>query len=211
MLRWYDEEVGRFISEDPYTGDPNDPRTLNLYTYGANNPLIYIDPSGHSFKDFKDLVGKIASFLDSGSAIINWVSGKGFKTNSQLNTEQRDKIAKNAGGTDMATAQASLAMLGYDLGKYGVDGKQGNYTTKAIADFQKAAGLTPTGKLDAQTTAALNMVVGAGLNKGQIEIIGQSMGHYDTGIGTKDNCPSMMATIFSVSSVVLPSIIINWK
>ncbi|NLW48878.1 MAG: RHS repeat-associated core domain-containing protein, partial [Firmicutes bacterium] len=31
--RWYDSELGRFVSEDP-AGDPNNP---NLYVYGANN------------------------------------------------------------------------------------------------------------------------------------------------------------------------------
>ncbi|NLW46456.1 MAG: hypothetical protein GXY86_03850, partial [Firmicutes bacterium] len=33
--RWYDSELGRFVSEDP-AGDPNNP---NLYVYGRNNPL----------------------------------------------------------------------------------------------------------------------------------------------------------------------------
>ena len=41
--RWYDPELGRFISEDP-AGDPNSP---NLYSYGRNNPLSYIDSDGH--------------------------------------------------------------------------------------------------------------------------------------------------------------------
>jgi RHS repeat-associated protein len=40
--RWYDSEIGRFISEDPM-GDPNNP---NLYSYCANNPLTGIDPTG---------------------------------------------------------------------------------------------------------------------------------------------------------------------
>ena len=34
--RWYDPELGRFISEDP-VGDPNNP---NLYAYARNNPLV---------------------------------------------------------------------------------------------------------------------------------------------------------------------------
>jgi hypothetical protein len=38
----YDSELGRFISEDP-AADPNNP---NLYVYCANNPLVYIDPTG---------------------------------------------------------------------------------------------------------------------------------------------------------------------
>lgn len=34
-----------------YRGNPNDPLSLNLYTYCANNPLIYHDPSGHFWKE----------------------------------------------------------------------------------------------------------------------------------------------------------------
>ncbi len=40
--RWYDADLGRFISEDP-VADPNNP---NLYSYGRNNPLRFIDPTG---------------------------------------------------------------------------------------------------------------------------------------------------------------------
>ncbi len=40
--RWYDSDLGRFISEDP-VADPNNP---NLYSYGANNPLRFTDPTG---------------------------------------------------------------------------------------------------------------------------------------------------------------------
>lgn len=32
---------------DSYLGNPSDPLTLNLYTYCYNNPIMYIDPSGH--------------------------------------------------------------------------------------------------------------------------------------------------------------------
>ncbi|TVX92497.1 polymorphic toxin-type HINT domain-containing protein [Paenibacillus agilis] len=44
--RWYDPSMGRFISEDTYEGELNDPLSLNLYTYVENNPLMYHDPSG---------------------------------------------------------------------------------------------------------------------------------------------------------------------
>ncbi|WP_028592980.1 RHS repeat-associated core domain-containing protein [Paenibacillus assamensis] len=46
--RWYDPSMGRFISEDTYEGELNSPLSLNLYTYVHNNPLIYIDPTGHA-------------------------------------------------------------------------------------------------------------------------------------------------------------------
>ena len=45
--RMYDPVIARFLQEDTYRGDPNDPLSLNLYAYCANNPLIYSDPTGH--------------------------------------------------------------------------------------------------------------------------------------------------------------------
>ena len=44
--RYYDPEIGRFISPDSIVQDYTDPQTLNRYSYCRNNPLIYIDPNG---------------------------------------------------------------------------------------------------------------------------------------------------------------------
>ncbi|WP_161797175.1 RHS repeat-associated core domain-containing protein [Paenibacillus terrae] len=45
--RWYDPGTARFMGEDTYQGNISDPQSLNWYAYVANNPLIYVDPSGH--------------------------------------------------------------------------------------------------------------------------------------------------------------------
>ena len=45
--RMYDPVTARFLQEDSYTGDPNDPLSLNLYTYCHNEPIMYTDPTGH--------------------------------------------------------------------------------------------------------------------------------------------------------------------
>ncbi|MET3940591.1 RHS repeat-associated protein [Paenibacillus sp. PvP094] len=45
--RWYDPGMARFIGEDTYEGELNDPLSLNLYSYVSNNPLKYVDPSGN--------------------------------------------------------------------------------------------------------------------------------------------------------------------
>lgn len=45
--RYYDPENGRFLTEDTYRGEVNDPDTLHLYAYCKNNPISYVDPSGH--------------------------------------------------------------------------------------------------------------------------------------------------------------------
>ena len=45
--RMYDPELARFLQEDTYRGEPNDPLSLNLYAYCHNEPLMYSDPTGH--------------------------------------------------------------------------------------------------------------------------------------------------------------------
>ncbi|WP_328204553.1 RHS repeat-associated core domain-containing protein [Brevibacillus nitrificans] len=45
--RYYDPSLGRFISEDTYKGQVDNPLTLNRYTYVHNNPLRFVDPTGH--------------------------------------------------------------------------------------------------------------------------------------------------------------------
>ena len=46
--RYYDPESGRFLTEDTYRGELKEPDTLHLYVYCKNNPINYVDPSGHS-------------------------------------------------------------------------------------------------------------------------------------------------------------------
>lgn len=45
--RYYDPETGRFLTEDTYRGELKEPDTLHLYAYCKNNPINYVDPSGH--------------------------------------------------------------------------------------------------------------------------------------------------------------------
>ena len=66
------------------------------------------------------------------------------------------------GNLDIATAQASLKLAGYDLGHYGIDGIAGRYTKAAILQFQKDRGLNPTGILDSETMIALENATAEG-------------------------------------------------
>jgi hypothetical protein len=44
--RYYDIDLGRFITRDPFAGFMDDPQTLNRYIYGGDNPVNHSDPSG---------------------------------------------------------------------------------------------------------------------------------------------------------------------
>jgi RHS repeat-associated protein len=45
--RWYDPTLGRFAQADSIVPGAFNPQSLNRYSYTLNNPLRYIDPSGH--------------------------------------------------------------------------------------------------------------------------------------------------------------------
>ena len=44
--RFYDPQIARFLSPDPYVQDPSVVQNYNRYSYCMNNPLKYTDPSG---------------------------------------------------------------------------------------------------------------------------------------------------------------------
>ena len=45
--RWYDAQLGRFLSADTMVPGPHNPQVFNRYSYVNNNPLRYVDPTGH--------------------------------------------------------------------------------------------------------------------------------------------------------------------
>ena len=69
--RYYDSKIARFMSEDTYTGEINDPLSLNLYTYCHNNPIKYVDPTGHA-------VAKVGTRGDTVQAIQEKLNKLGY-------------------------------------------------------------------------------------------------------------------------------------
>ncbi|WP_256765651.1 RHS repeat-associated core domain-containing protein [Streptococcus azizii] len=53
--RYYDSQVGTFLTEDSYQGELADPLSQNRYSYVQNNPVNYTDPSGHMWNPLQQL------------------------------------------------------------------------------------------------------------------------------------------------------------
>ena len=64
--RYYNPEDGRFMTEDTYRGEIMKPETGHLYVYCANNPVNYVDPSGH----FAIAVPVLVKLVLVGGAVI---------------------------------------------------------------------------------------------------------------------------------------------
>ena len=72
--RMYDAIDRRFMAVDPVKGTVRDPQTMVQYTYCANNPLRFIDPSGQSAED----VTKWLARMIIGNPINNWFAKNGW-------------------------------------------------------------------------------------------------------------------------------------
>jgi len=65
--RYYDPQVGRFISEDPIGLDGGD---VNLYVYAGNNPIMGVDPWGMCMQN--DWVSTILGTTGAISSLIQF-------------------------------------------------------------------------------------------------------------------------------------------
>ena len=60
--RYYDPDLGRFLSRDPEAPAADDPITYNPYQFARNNPVRFADPLGTS--EFPIDMGNFGGFLD---------------------------------------------------------------------------------------------------------------------------------------------------
>ena len=107
--RYYDPEIGRFLTRDSITGVIENPLSQNRYTYAWNNPVNYTDPSGH-WPEFLDNAVKSAvnfgkkvvdSVVDFGRNAVNKVTS--FFTGSS----RSQTSASSSGRTSSTTAAGS--------------------------------------------------------------------------------------------------------
>ena len=55
--RWYDPQLGHFLSPDSIVPDKGNPQGLDRYAFVANNPIKYVDPGGHCWGIFSFVRG----------------------------------------------------------------------------------------------------------------------------------------------------------
>jgi len=85
--RYYDPEIGRFTQRDAFLGSYADPLSLNRYTYCHNNPIRYIDPTGHIKED------DAKNLNAAGLQLVQVLTSEYYATNDRA---EREAISKKA-------------------------------------------------------------------------------------------------------------------
>lgn len=126
--RMYDPKIARFLQQDTYSGNPSDPLSLNMYTYCNNNPLIYVDPTGHWPEWLDNLVDKGKKKLgqakdavvDTVSSGYNYVSEKVSDAASWTMDNVVEPTANFVGGVAVSGVKDLVVQPAIDAG-YVVD------------------------------------------------------------------------------------------
>jgi RHS repeat-associated protein len=133
--RYYDPEVGSFISRDSYPGNLMRPLSQNRYIYVENNPINYIDPSGH----IPLLAITMAAGALTGAVISGTVAAvTEYVTTGQINWKNVG-VAAAGGAITGAMAGTGLGLTGMVIGNAAVTA--GVYTaTELLNDRSPTAG-----------------------------------------------------------------------
>jgi RHS repeat-associated protein len=102
--RWYQPETARFVSRDPWQGDPAAPRSLHRYQYANQNPVFYGDPSGKFTAAETVTISFVANVVLSASVDLYRCWG-----NTTAEGCSVESIASNAALSGLAGAATGLA------------------------------------------------------------------------------------------------------
>ncbi|MFH1460771.1 MAG: RHS repeat-associated core domain-containing protein [Candidatus Omnitrophota bacterium] len=120
--RYFDPDLCKFITPDSMVPYPDDPQSFNRYSYCDNNPVNYVDPSGHFFWAAALIgaaIGGITAAATGGNVwqgmLGGFIGGAIFCGIGNMGLAGLDKIvAHTAGG--MISGGVNSAISGGDIG-----------------------------------------------------------------------------------------------
>jgi len=163
--RLYDPVIGMFITPDSVVPDWADSQSLNRYAYCRNNPLVYVDPSGHEFS-FSGVGDGNPNHYYLPMMDFNSIADNGFLNTFLVNTfyapvynlaadSFNEVLGIQQNGAFESGAQMAFFMLGMPEGKAAINAlsktvgpfvsgafsrKAGNAAMYAVGDFAEVSG-----------------------------------------------------------------------
>ena len=139
--RFYNPVIARFLSEDTYYGDG-----LNLYAYCHNNPVGYVDPSGHEGLICSKKYGELKKKETEGGTLSE-------KEKRQIYEYEQNQKKSNGAGSDSKSGNNSTKYVSW-MNEWAYS----NFYDKANATLGAKGGVSWVMK---DTDAAMCMSIGA--------------------------------------------------
>jgi RHS repeat-associated protein len=121
--RWYDAALGRFAQADTIVPQPGNPQSLNRYSYVLNNPLRYVDPTGHGEQDYYMFVQGCLSSSSPCDPETAWANYLAYLQNDILKmgddafAEWRKTHVRFVAQSNSDPAKLAAAVNGIDAGE----------------------------------------------------------------------------------------------
>jgi RHS repeat-associated protein len=122
--RVYDPQIGRFMTADSMVPYPLDGQSYNRFSYVENNPLAFIDPSGHADLCSEDGPGACKTLVTgyTNTACFG-CSGQGWTTDAAGNlataaSQGFESISIGISGLDGVTQTVSIDFRASDLSAF---------------------------------------------------------------------------------------------
>ncbi|MDQ4682039.1 RHS repeat-associated core domain-containing protein, partial [Stenotrophomonas maltophilia group sp. RNC7] len=109
--RYYNPYIGRFISEDSYWGEDTNPLSLNLYVYCYNDPIKFVDPTGHwgiLSSITKAVTSAVTSVIKSIGSSGSSSSSKSSSSSSSSKSSSSSNIAIGSYGSSSSKSNTSI-------------------------------------------------------------------------------------------------------
>lgn len=94
QARYYDQGVGRFLSNDPVSFDTNNVQSFNRYAYGNNNPYKYTDPDGRLAFLLPLIPAAVGALVDA-TLFVGSAAVVAYKVNGMLNESAQQEPKKD--------------------------------------------------------------------------------------------------------------------
>ncbi len=153
--RYYDPEIGRFLSMDPASFSPGNVQSFNRYAYANNNPYRYVDPDGElpflvpllifvgkeaAGYVFEEITGLPAPTMKNlGKAGLR-LAARGARKRARAPTRSSGKRCCFVAGTPVKTIDGMKPIETIELGDlvYAADPETGEHAYKAVTKLYRS-------------------------------------------------------------------------
>ena len=140
--RYYDPEIGRFVSADSVIGSLGNPQSLNKYAYGLNNPYRYVDPDGRNavVSRLLQFIARSSAVSEAGAAVLGTIgiAGAVYKTSQTVSEIPATEVASFP-MVDMSNVDVSTITMSEDAGSEPDEAEDGKAKVHGGKDAGKSS------------------------------------------------------------------------